>query len=158
MIGTNLGHDRILPLCLWPPVGITPDGRWLDARYDDEQGQVGTAIVPLMEPGYARTFEKISARRLAPDGRGLSFVDARDRIRNIWVQPIDGGNESPGTAVKVLRATLRTLVLCAVAAGRASDSCGSGASASVAPTRSTGAGSWPPATGDGRRRSIPRRD
>src|SRR5882724_10920411 len=67
---------------------ISPDGRLLASFYwDVEAGKV--AIYPFAGGQPIRSFEIWTWVRWTPDGRGLAYIDRRNRL-NLTSQPIDG--------------------------------------------------------------------
>ena len=78
---------------------VSPDGKWLLCRYrQPEPGKPlwRTALLSLERSEPIRFFETPryggSPRlRWLRDGSGFSFVDWKNGVANIWVQPIEGG-------------------------------------------------------------------
>jgi TolB protein len=83
-------------LSQWPTV--SPDGRSIACWYrpvSNARWQI--AIIPISGGNPERVFnvpptaETPIPIRWMPDGKGISFVDTRDGVSNIWFQPFDGG-------------------------------------------------------------------
>jgi Tol biopolymer transport system component/serine/threonine protein kinase len=76
---------------------ISPDGKLIAYSYGDEKTnwQRRVAIIPFEGGQPVKTLEvpQTAGRVLqwSPDGRALTYVDARGGVQNIWSQPIDGG-------------------------------------------------------------------
>ena len=76
---------------------ISPDGKFLACRYDVKRTN-GTqvAILPIDGGEPVKVFSspamgRSRTIRFSADGRSLIYVDGRDRVDNLWEQPIDGG-------------------------------------------------------------------
>lgn len=80
----------------WP--SVSPDGKFIACWHINEQTRsLGLAVIPADGGDPVEMFD-ISPTvntwaeiRWAPDGRGLTYVDAPNGVGNIWVQPLDGG-------------------------------------------------------------------
>ena len=76
---------------------VSPDGRFIACFY---RAQVETyskfAVLPFEGGEPVKVFDRPSTTfveagiRWTPDGRALTFVDNRDGVSNIWLQPLDG--------------------------------------------------------------------
>jgi Tol biopolymer transport system component/DNA-binding winged helix-turn-helix (wHTH) protein len=76
---------------------VSPDGRFIACFY---RAQVSTfsklAVLPSDGGEPVKVFDKSPTTiveagiQWTPDGRALSFVDNRDGVSNIWLQPLDG--------------------------------------------------------------------
>jgi Tol biopolymer transport system component/DNA-binding winged helix-turn-helix (wHTH) protein len=76
---------------------VSPDGRFIACFY---RAQVDTyskfAILPFDGGEPVKVFERSPTTfveagiRWTPDGRALTFIDNRDGVSNIWLQPLDG--------------------------------------------------------------------
>jgi Tol biopolymer transport system component/DNA-binding winged helix-turn-helix (wHTH) protein len=76
---------------------VSPDGRFIACFY---RAQVNTfskfAVLPFDGGEPVKVFDKSPTTfveagiQWTPDGRALSFIDNRDGISNIWLQPLDG--------------------------------------------------------------------
>jgi len=81
-----------------PPVrflaDITRDGGLLaGVAYDFEARRPITVVLPLSGEGPWRRFAIPQIWvQFAPDGRGLTYVDERDGVSNVFIQPLDGGS------------------------------------------------------------------
>jgi Tol biopolymer transport system component/DNA-binding winged helix-turn-helix (wHTH) protein len=77
---------------------VSPDGRFIACFY---RAQVETyskfAVLPFDGGEPVKVFDRPPTTfveagiRWTPDGRALTFVDNRDGVSNIWLQPLDGG-------------------------------------------------------------------
>ena len=75
---------------------ISPDGSFIVCKYDFKRtNRTQIAILPidggepvkvLNSPAMGRS----RSLRFSPDGRSLIYVDGRDKVDNLWEQPIDG--------------------------------------------------------------------
>jgi TolB protein len=72
---------------------ISPDGRWIAGPVEfPEAHAIRPTIVSLAGDAPSRTFDFVLNNvKFTPDGRGLSYIDTKGGVPNIWVQPIDGG-------------------------------------------------------------------
>ena len=73
---------------------ISPDGKFIACYYWEEttDSQFGIAIVPVEGGTPIKKFTLPSpVVRWTPDGKGLTYVDSRGGVSNIWMQPVDGG-------------------------------------------------------------------
>jgi len=76
---------------------VSPDGRFIACFY---RAQVDTfsklAVIPFDGGEPVKVFDKSpttiveSGIQWTPDGRALTFIDNRDGVSNIWLQPLDG--------------------------------------------------------------------
>lgn len=76
---------------------VSPDGRFIACFY---RAQVDTyskfAVLPFDGGEPVKVFDRPPTTfveagiRWTPDGRALSFIDNRDGVSNIWLQPLDG--------------------------------------------------------------------
>ncbi|HZG52290.1 MAG TPA: winged helix-turn-helix domain-containing protein [Pyrinomonadaceae bacterium] len=76
---------------------VSPDGRFIACFY---RAQVETysklAVLPFDGGEPVKVFDRPPTTfveagiRWTPDGRGLTFIDNRDGVSNIWLQPLDG--------------------------------------------------------------------
>jgi Tol biopolymer transport system component len=76
---------------------ISPDGRFIACFY---RAQVDTfsklAVIPFDGGDPVKVFDRSATTfveagiRWTPDGRALSFIDNRDGVSNVWLQPLDG--------------------------------------------------------------------
>ena len=76
---------------------VSPDGRFIACFY---RAQVETyskfAILPFDGGEPVKVFDRSPTTfveagiRWTPDGRALSFIDNRDGVSNVWLQPLDG--------------------------------------------------------------------
>jgi Tol biopolymer transport system component len=73
---------------------VSPDGKFIACFYWDElpDSPLAIAVIPVEggEPIKKFTLPAMFVRWL-PDGSGLTYVDNRGGVSNIWMQPIDGG-------------------------------------------------------------------
>jgi eukaryotic-like serine/threonine-protein kinase len=88
---------------------VSPDGKWLLCRYrDPEPGKPlwRTALIPLTKTEGISAPERLfelpryggSPRlRWMPDGKAFSFVDWKDGIANVWIQPLAGDEPRQAT-------------------------------------------------------------
>ncbi|HEX8337115.1 MAG TPA: hypothetical protein VF621_10325, partial [Pyrinomonadaceae bacterium] len=76
---------------------VSPDGRFIACFY---RAQVETysklAVLPFDGGEPVKVFDRSPTTfveagiRWTPDGRALSFIDNRDGVSNVWLQPLDG--------------------------------------------------------------------
>jgi Tol biopolymer transport system component/DNA-binding winged helix-turn-helix (wHTH) protein len=76
---------------------VSPDGRFVACFY---RAQVDTfsklAVIPFEGGEPVKVFDKSPTTiveagiQWTPDGRALTFIDNRDGVSNIWLQPLDG--------------------------------------------------------------------
>ena len=76
---------------------VSPDGRFIACFY---RAQVEThskfAVLPFDGGEPVKVFDRTlttfveAGIRWTPDGRALSFIDNRDGVSNVWLQPLDG--------------------------------------------------------------------
>jgi Tol biopolymer transport system component/DNA-binding winged helix-turn-helix (wHTH) protein len=76
---------------------VSPDGRFIACFYRallDEHSKL--AILPFDGGEPVKVFDRSPTTfveagiRWTPDGRALSFIDNRDGVSNVWLQPLDG--------------------------------------------------------------------
>src|SRR6185503_1705182 len=67
------------------------DPHWKLAVFAPEGGE------PLQVFDPAVTVRPDTLLRWTPDGRAISFLEYRDGVSNIWLQPVDGGVARPLT-------------------------------------------------------------
>ena len=77
---------------------VSPDGRYVACFY---RAQVETyskiAVLPFEGGEPVKVFDRSPTTfveagiRWTPDGRALSFIDNREGVSNVWLQPLDGG-------------------------------------------------------------------
>ena len=76
---------------------VSPDGRFIACFY---RAQVETfsklAVIPFEGGEPVKVFDRSPTTfveagiKWTPDGRALSFIDNRDGVSNVWLQPLDG--------------------------------------------------------------------
>jgi TolB protein len=76
---------------------VSPDGRFIACFYRAQLGLLSKfAIIPSGGGEPVKVFDKSTTTiveagtQWTPDGRALTFVDNRDGVSNIWLQPLDG--------------------------------------------------------------------
>jgi Tol biopolymer transport system component/DNA-binding winged helix-turn-helix (wHTH) protein len=76
---------------------VSPDGRFIACFYRAQVGMFSKlAIIPSDGGDPIKVFDKSPTTiveagiQWTPDGRALTFVDNRDGVSNIWLQPLDG--------------------------------------------------------------------
>jgi eukaryotic-like serine/threonine-protein kinase len=79
---------------------FSPDGKWIACWYWGEKPDLPTriAIIPIEGGQPIKQFDiersvvvsYTASIRWSADGRGLTYVDNRNGVDNIWLQPIDG--------------------------------------------------------------------
>ena len=77
---------------------VSPDGRFIACFY---RAQVNTfsklAVLPFDGGEPVKVFDRSPTTfveagiQWTPDGRALSFIDSRDGVSNVWLQPVGGG-------------------------------------------------------------------
>jgi serine/threonine protein kinase/Tol biopolymer transport system component len=89
-------------LSQWPDV--SPNGKSIGCWYRSDPSQHWQLAVIPFEGGKATKILDVPTTanpsipaRWMPDGSGLCYVDVREGISNIWVQPIDGSQPRPIT-------------------------------------------------------------
>jgi serine/threonine protein kinase len=89
-------------LSQWPVV--SPDGKWIACWYRDDPAKPWyPAIIPFDGGAPVKTFTLPASAQSAiplrwmPDGSGLCYVDHRDGVSNIWIQPVEGASPRPLT-------------------------------------------------------------
>jgi serine/threonine protein kinase/WD40 repeat protein len=90
-------------LSQWP--AVSPDGQKLACWYREEaNAKWQIAIIPMTGGNPEKvislppTADTPIPVRWMPDGRGISYVDTRSGVSNIWYQPLDGGEPKQITA------------------------------------------------------------
>jgi Tol biopolymer transport system component len=81
---------------------VSPDGRSLAVFYkDDQKVPFRLCIVGVAESTVMRSFDlPLTFERplhWTADGRGVAYIDTRNGVSNILVQPLDGGAAKPIT-------------------------------------------------------------
>jgi Tol biopolymer transport system component len=81
---------------------ISPDGKFIAARYQEKNGPAKVVVISSDGGAPLRVLESIpivnsSTVRWSPDGRSLIYIDSRDRVYNLWAQPVSGGPPKPLT-------------------------------------------------------------
>jgi Tol biopolymer transport system component/DNA-binding winged helix-turn-helix (wHTH) protein len=76
---------------------VSPDGRFIACFYRaDVDTYSKLAVLPFDGGEPVRVFDRSPTTfveagiRWTPDGRALSFIDNRDGVSNVWLQPLDG--------------------------------------------------------------------
>jgi serine/threonine protein kinase len=74
---------------------VSPDGRSIACRYRDENTKVQKIAILPFDGGPPTKILDIpivdwQRIRWSPDGTGLTFIDTRSGVSNLWRQPIDG--------------------------------------------------------------------
>ena len=95
----SIDGGEILPVSTVEAINpaVSPDGNFVVCKYDFKRtGQTQVAILPVGGGDPVKVFNSpVMARsrniRFSPDGGSLIYVDARDKVDNLWSQPIDGG-------------------------------------------------------------------
>lgn len=77
---------------------VSPDGKFAACEFGEvtPDSPVKLAIIPIDGGPPAKLFDlplvlKSRVFRWAPDGKSLIYFDSRDRVHNLWSQPLDGG-------------------------------------------------------------------
>jgi Tol biopolymer transport system component len=76
---------------------VSPDGKFIACFLNDEKNISRMAVISFEGGAPLRTFDvphTVSidmTPKWTPDGRGITFIDNRGGIQNLWLQPIDGG-------------------------------------------------------------------
>jgi eukaryotic-like serine/threonine-protein kinase len=78
------------------PTSISPDGRFLSVVKSRSPGGPYLAVIPFDGGPPVEEFDLPLVSMLAPptwspDGRGLRYMDSRNGVTNIWLQPFPGG-------------------------------------------------------------------
>jgi Tol biopolymer transport system component len=83
---------------------VSPDGKFMICKYGRSLVDANRRIALMSVDGGAplKTFDwpavlKSNVVRWSADGRGLIYVDSRDRVYNLWTQPLDGSLPRPVT-------------------------------------------------------------
>jgi Tol biopolymer transport system component len=76
---------------------VSPDGRFIACTYRAQLGMFSKLAVLPSEGGEpVKVFDKSPTMiveagiQWTPDGRALTFIDNRDGVSNMWLQPLDG--------------------------------------------------------------------
>jgi Tol biopolymer transport system component len=76
---------------------VSPDGRFIACFYRAQLGKFSKlAVIPSEGGEPVKVFDKSpttlveAGMQWTPDGRALTFIDNRDGVSNIWLQPLDG--------------------------------------------------------------------
>jgi serine/threonine protein kinase/sugar lactone lactonase YvrE len=76
---------------------VSPDGKFIACFFSDEKNIWRIAIIPFEGGAPVKTFdvpptvEVDMTPKWTPDAKGITYVDRRGGIGNLWLQPIDGG-------------------------------------------------------------------
>jgi TolB protein len=76
---------------------VSPDGRFIACFFTDEKNINHLGIVPFEGGAPIKMFDVPQtvdidmSPKWEPDGRGITFVDGRGGVGNLWLQPIDKG-------------------------------------------------------------------
>jgi Tol biopolymer transport system component len=75
---------------------ISPDGRFVACIDRRKNTAASIVIIPADASAPVRTLESpaivnSSTIRWTADGLGLVYIDSRDRVYNLWTQPVSGG-------------------------------------------------------------------
>ena len=76
---------------------VSPDGKFVICKYEFRRPDaVQVAIVPVEDGEPVRVFNspamaRSRSIRFSPDGRSLIYAEGRDKVDNLWSQPIEGG-------------------------------------------------------------------
>jgi serine/threonine protein kinase/Tol biopolymer transport system component len=77
---------------------ISPDGKLIACYLLDQQTRVTKIALLPFEGGdpvklfdLPQTANRVESVRWTPDGRGVTYINTRGIVSNIWLQPIDGG-------------------------------------------------------------------
>ena len=86
---------------------MSPDGRLVACEYGEAKpdSQIKLAVIPAEGGPPVRLVEAPAAVksvvfRWSPDGRRIVYIDSRDRVSNLWEQPLDGGQPTQLTDFK----------------------------------------------------------
>ncbi len=86
---------------------VSPDGRLVACEYGEAKpdSQIKLAVIPSEGGPPVRLVEAPAAVksvvfRWSPDGRRIVYIDSRDRVSNLWEQPLDGGQPTQLTDFK----------------------------------------------------------
>ncbi|MEO8574819.1 MAG: hypothetical protein ABI481_12700, partial [Pyrinomonadaceae bacterium] len=86
----RVSDDRVVNRC-----AISPDGKLLACQFDPPDGNAKIKVISTANGATVKVFDvklELPARiRWAPDGRSITYVSRLDGLRDIWGQPIDGG-------------------------------------------------------------------
>lgn len=75
---------------------VSPDGKSIACFFNDEKNVAYLGIVPFEGGAVLKTFdvpptiEVDMSPKWTPDGRGLTYIDERGGVPNLWLQPVDG--------------------------------------------------------------------
>ena len=77
---------------------FSPDGQFVVCDYGEAKpdSQIKLAVIPAEGGPPVRLLDNPAAvnsigLRWTPDGHGIVYIDSRDRVYNLWSQPLDGG-------------------------------------------------------------------
>ena len=95
----SIDGGEILPISTVEAVNptVSPDGNFVVCKYDFKRtGQTQVAILPISGGEPVKVFESPAMARsrnirFSPDGKSLIYVEGREKVDNLWMQPIDGG-------------------------------------------------------------------
>jgi len=84
---------------------VSPDGKLLGCQYDPPDGTQARIKVISVDDGaivkdFAVKLERPARIRWAPDGRSITYVSRIEGLRDIWSQPLDGGEPKKLTNFK----------------------------------------------------------
>ena len=84
---------------------VSPDGKLLGCQYDPPDGTQARIKVISVDDGaivkdFAVKLELPARIRWAPDGRSITYVSRIEGLRDIWSQPLDGGEPKKLTNFK----------------------------------------------------------
>jgi Tol biopolymer transport system component len=85
---------------------ISPDGKLIASFHNDAQNVARLVVFDFAGGDPMKTFDLPQTVhwsmgvRWTPDGRGLTYVDKRGSVTNLWLQPIDGGRAKQLTEFK----------------------------------------------------------
>ena len=76
---------------------LSPDGSFIVCKYDFKRtNRAQVAVLPIEGGEPVKLIDspamgRSRSIRFSPDGRSLVYVDGRDKVDNLWEQPIEGG-------------------------------------------------------------------
>jgi Tol biopolymer transport system component len=79
---------------------ISPDGAWIASYYRKPGEPPRVALLPFTGGKPVNEFSGSPVPRIIrwiPDGRALTYIEDRDGVSNLWMQPLDGGPARPVT-------------------------------------------------------------
>lgn len=85
---------------------ISPDGKLIASFHNDAQNVARLVIFdfaggdPIKTLAMPQTVQWSMGVRWTPDGQGLTYVDKRGSVTNLWMQPINGGAAKQLTDLK----------------------------------------------------------